>query len=85
LVGWHAGAVPLPPADVIFAQLAFSLNYVIICIQSAHWHGLLALFWLSINVTRHHLAVVPQSGAEDQFYFTVYYYKLNSNCDAQSI
>jgi hypothetical protein len=26
------------------------------------------LFWLSSYVASHHLAVVPQSGAKDQFY-----------------
>jgi hypothetical protein len=30
-----------------------------------------------------HLAVAPQSGAKDQFYCTVYYVTLNSNCDSQ--
>jgi hypothetical protein len=32
-----------------------------------------------------HLAVAPQSGAKDQFYFTVYYITLNSNCEAQRV
>jgi hypothetical protein len=29
LVGWHASAVSLPPADVIFAQLNCPLNDII--------------------------------------------------------
>ncbi len=33
LVGWHAGAVRLPPADVIFTQLACPLNDVIFCLH----------------------------------------------------
>ena len=36
-------------------------------------------------VTSHHSAVVPQSGAKDQFYCTVYYITLNSNCAAQRV
>jgi hypothetical protein len=31
------------------------------------------------------LAVVLQSGAKDQFYCTVYYVTLNSNCEAQGV
>jgi hypothetical protein len=27
-----------------------------------------ALFWLSVYVESHHLAVVPHSGAKDKFY-----------------
>jgi hypothetical protein len=54
-------------------------------IKTANWRGLPALFWLISYVTSHHLFVVPQSGAKDQFYGTVYYVALNSNCDAQSI
>jgi len=42
-----------------------------------------ALFWLSSYVARHHLAVVPQSGAKDLFYCTVYYITLVSNCESQ--
>jgi hypothetical protein len=34
-------------------------------------------------VTHHHLAVVPQSSAKYQFYFTVYYITLNPKCLAQ--
>jgi len=41
------------------------------------------LFGLSSYVASHHLAVAPQSGAKDQFYCTVYYITLNSNCEAQ--
>jgi len=41
------------------------------------------LFWLTSYVASHHLAVVPQSGAKEQFYCTVYYITLNSNCEAQ--
>jgi hypothetical protein len=29
--------------------------------------------------------VTPQSGAKDQFYFTVYNITLNSNCEAQRV
>jgi hypothetical protein len=43
------------------------------------------LFWLSSYIGSHHLAVVPQSGAKDQFYYTVYYKTLNSNCEAQGV
>ncbi len=39
------------------------------------------LVWLSSYVTRLCLAVVPQSGAKENFYCTVYYITLNSNCD----
>ncbi len=42
-----------------------------------------ALFWLSSYVTDHWLAVAPQSGAKQNFYCTVYYIILNSNCEAQ--
>jgi len=38
---------------------------------------------LSSYVTSHCLAVVPQSGAKQIFYCTVYYITLNSNCEAQ--
>jgi hypothetical protein len=37
---------------------------------------------LSSYATSHHLALAPQSGAKDQFYFAVYYITLNSNCEA---
>ncbi len=33
LVGWHAGAIRLLLADVIFAQLACPLNDVIFCLH----------------------------------------------------
>jgi hypothetical protein len=52
---------------------------------TAHWHGLPPLFWLSSYVTSHHLVVVPQSGAKDKFYCTVYYITSNSYCEAQSV
>jgi hypothetical protein len=29
--------------------------------------------------------VAPQSGAKDQFYCTVYYTTLNSNCEAKGV
>jgi hypothetical protein len=51
----------------------------------AHWHGLPALFWLISNVASLHLAVVPQLGDKDQFYCTVYYMTLNSNCQAHRV
>jgi hypothetical protein len=44
-----------------------------------------ALFWLSSYVTSHHLAVVPQSGAKDQFYCSVGNITLNSHCEAQGV
>ncbi len=34
LVGWHAGAVSLPPIDVILAQLACPLSDIMICLHS---------------------------------------------------
>jgi hypothetical protein len=40
---------------------------------------------LSSYVASHHLAVAPQSGAKDQFYCTVYYKTLNSNCEAKGL
>jgi hypothetical protein len=43
------------------------------------------LFWFSIYVASDHLAVVPQSGVKDQFYSSVYYITLNSNCKAQGM
>jgi hypothetical protein len=43
------------------------------------------LFWLISYVVSHHLAVAQQSSAKDQFYFTVYYITLNSNCAAQGV
>jgi hypothetical protein len=52
---------------------------------TAHWRSLPALFWLSSYVTSHHLAVVPQSGAKDQLYCTVYYITLNSKFEAQGL
>ncbi len=53
--------------------------------QTANWHGLPALFWLSSYVTSHHLAMMPQSGAKDHFYSTVYYRTLNPICEAQRV
>jgi hypothetical protein len=44
-----------------------------------------ALFWLSSYVASHYLAMVPQSSAKCQFYSTVYYIALNSNCEAQRV
>jgi hypothetical protein len=46
---------------------------------------LAALFWLSSYFASHHLAVVPQSGAKDQFYFIIYYITLNLNCQTQGV
>ncbi len=34
LVGWHAGAVNLPPSDVILAHLACPLSDVMFCLHS---------------------------------------------------
>ncbi len=50
LAGWHASDVSLPPGDVTFVQLAFSLNDVIFCL---HWEQ---LTYLSTNIER---LVVP--------------------------
>jgi hypothetical protein len=44
-----------------------------------------ALFWLISYVACHHLAVAAQYGAKYQFYCTVYYITLNSNCKAQRV
>jgi hypothetical protein len=52
---------------------------------TAHWHSLPALFWLSIYVASHLLAVAPQAGAEYQFYCTIYNVTLNSNCEAPEV
>jgi hypothetical protein len=41
------------------------------------------MFWLSSYVASHCLAVVPQSGAKQIFYCTVYYITLNQNCEAR--
>jgi len=43
------------------------------------------MLWLSSYVTSRDLAVVPQSGAKDQFYCSVYYITLNSNFEAQGV
>ncbi len=43
------------------------------------------LVLVSSYVDSLHLAVAPQSGAKDQFYCTVYYLNLNSNCEAQGV
>ncbi len=42
---------------------------------------------MSSYVASHHLAVTSESesGAKDQFYHTVYYSTLNSNCEAQRV
>jgi len=45
--------------------------------KTAHWHGPPALFLFKNYVTSHCLALAPQSGAKDQFYYTVYYITLN--------
>ncbi len=34
LVGYHAGAVSFPLSDVILAQLACPLSYVVLCLHS---------------------------------------------------
>jgi len=48
------------------------------------WCSPPALFWLSMSyVTSYCLAVVPQSGAKQKCYCTVYYITLNSSCEAQ--
>jgi hypothetical protein len=39
--------------------------------------------FLSSNITSHCLAVAPQSGAKQNFYCTINYKTLNSNCVAQ--
>jgi hypothetical protein len=33
LVGWHTGAVSLPPDDIILAQLGYPLNNAIFCLH----------------------------------------------------
>jgi hypothetical protein len=38
---------------------------------------------LNSYVASHRLAMAIQSGAKQNFYFTVYYITLNSNCEAQ--
>jgi hypothetical protein len=43
------------------------------------------MFWLISYVTCHHLAVALQYGAKYQFYCTVYYINVNSNCKAQRV
>jgi hypothetical protein len=50
---------------------------------TAHWRSPLALFWLSSYVASHCLAVAPHSGAKQNFYCSIYYITLNSNCEAQ--
>jgi hypothetical protein len=35
--------------------------------QTAYWHSLLALFWLSCYAASNHLVVAPQPGAKDHF------------------
>jgi hypothetical protein len=52
-------------------------------LETDHWYVLLPLLWLSSYVTSHYLAVVPQSGAKEQFYCTIYYIALNSTCEDQ--
>jgi hypothetical protein len=72
----HLGVVPM-------SALFWLSSYV-----TSHHLGvapLPALFWLSSYVTSHLLAVTPQSGAKDQFYCTVYYITLNTNCEAQGV
>jgi hypothetical protein len=51
--------------------------------STTYWPGLPALFWLSSYVAGHCLTVVPLSGAKKNFYCTVYYITLKSNCEAQ--
>jgi hypothetical protein len=43
------------------------------------------LFWLSYYVASHPLGVVLQSGEKDQFYCSVYYITLYSNCEAEIV
>jgi hypothetical protein len=40
---------------------------------------------MSSYVASHHLTVVPQSGAKDQFNCPVYYITLYLNCEAQRV
>jgi hypothetical protein len=42
-----------------------------------------ALFWLSSYIASHHLAVVSQSRANNQFYGTIQYITLNPICVPQ--
>ncbi len=44
-----------------------------------------ALFWLSSYIASLCLALVPQSGANNRFYCTVYYITLSSNCEARGV
>jgi hypothetical protein len=73
-----------PPIHVLFSLIYWQQG----CNRIDHRHKridrlFIVLFWLSRYVASPHLAVVPQSGAKDQFYCTVYYITLNSNCEAQ--
>jgi hypothetical protein len=43
------------------------------------------LFWLSSYVASHYLAVVPQSGAKEHIFCSVYNITSNSNCEAQKV
>jgi hypothetical protein len=53
--------------------------------ETAHWHGLPALFWLNSYIASYRLAVTPQYGAKDQFHCAVYFITFHSNCEAQRV
>jgi hypothetical protein len=46
---------------------------------------MLALFWLSSYDASHNLDLAPQYGAKYQFYYTIQYISLDSNCEALRI
>ncbi len=46
LVGWHAGAVSLPPSDVILAQLACPLSDIMFCLHSGITNLSLYKYWM---------------------------------------
>jgi hypothetical protein len=46
LVGWHAGAVSFPPRNIILAQLACPLGYVMFCLHSGRTNLSLYKHWV---------------------------------------
>ncbi len=77
-VSLRKSAFQVSTIPYIFQQSQASENT-----QTAHCYSPLALFQLSSYVTSHCLAVVPHSGAKENFYFIVTNITLNSNCEAQ--
>jgi len=64
LVSWHTSVVSLPLTDVILAQLACPLSYVIFCLHSGITNLSLYKHWAHVH-RQHLFPIIPAKEARD--------------------